>query len=277
MGIRLIALDLDGTLLTTDKRLTKRTEEALAEAASRGIHIVPATGRSITGLARKVRDLPFVRYGITVNGAAVWDMREELCIARRAFSNGQALEIWDFLEQYHTMTDACVDGTARMTPEYYRELDRYMPDEPRRFLIRSTRVPTEALRDWIRDPEKTVEKFNIFFEQRREADRLRAREELKQFDYLAVTTSLGNNLEINHKDATKGNGLKALADYLGIAREETMAFGDGENDISMLSQAGVGVAMENAAALVKNAADFVTLSNDMDGVAYAIETRILNK
>ena len=96
MGIRLIALDLDGTLLTTDKRLTKRTEEALAEAASRGIHIVPATGRSITGLARKVRDLPFVRYGITVNGAAVWDMREELCIARRAFSNGQALEIWDF-------------------------------------------------------------------------------------------------------------------------------------------------------------------------------------
>ena len=81
-----------------------------------------------------------------------------------------------------------------MAPEYYRELDRYMPDEPRRFLIRSTRVPTEALRDWIRDPEKTVEKFNIFFEQRREADRLRAREELKQFDYLAVTTSLGNNL-----------------------------------------------------------------------------------
>ena len=90
MDIRLIALDLDGTLLTTDKRLTEHTKKVLARAAEQGIHIVPATGRSVTGLAPEVRGLPFVRYAITVNGAAVWDMDEERIVSRKAFSPEQA-------------------------------------------------------------------------------------------------------------------------------------------------------------------------------------------
>ncbi len=276
MKVKLIALDLDGTLLTTDKALTGHTAEVLSRAAARGIHIVPATGRSVTGLAREVRDLPFIRYAITVNGAAVWDIKEEKLIAHHVFSGEQAAEIWRFLEKYHTMMDACVDGVARMDPDYYGRVEQYMPDEPRCRLIRTTRKPTEDLDRWVLDPGNHIEKFNLFFQKEREVDRIRAREELKRFQYLAVTASLGNNLEINHKDATKGNGLKALAAYLGVPREETMAFGDGENDISMLEAAGIGVAMGNAEDSVKEAADLVTLENDRDGVAYAIETQVLD-
>ena len=84
-----------------------------------------------------------------------------------------------------------------------------------------------------------------------------------------------NNLEINAEEATKGNALLWLADYLGIPREETMAFGDGENDISMLKAAGIGVAMGNASDQIKEAADEVTLTNDQDGVAAAIRNWVL--
>lgn len=275
MDIRLIALDLDGTLLTTDKQLTEHTKKVLARAAEQGVHIVPATGRSVTGLAPEVRGLPFVRYAITVNGAAVWDMDEERIVSRKVFSPEQAREIWSFIQNRGAMLDACVDGVARMTPDFYERIDEFMPDEPRQRLIRSTRTPTENLAELIIDGTHSIEKFNVFFPLSMEAERQKLRKELERYDYLAITSSLGNNLELNHRDATKGGGILALVKELGLLREQTMAFGDGENDISMLKTAGVGVAMENAPEIVKQAADLVTKTNDEDGVAYIIETRVL--
>ena len=269
MDIKLIALDLDGTLLTTD------TKKVLACAAEQGVHIVPATGRSVTGLAPEVRGLPFVRYAITVNGATVWDMDEERIVSRKAFSPEQAREMWNFIQSRGAMYDASVDGISRLEPDFYARINEFMPDEPRQRLIRSTRTPTENLTEMVTDGRHCIEKFNVFFPVTMEAERQKLREDLKQFDYLAVTSSLGNNLELNHRDATKGCGILALAKELGIAQEQTMAFGDGENDISMLKAAGIGVAMENASKIVKRAADLVTKTNDEDGVAYIIETRVL--
>ncbi len=273
--IRLIALDLDGTLLTTDKRLTERTVRALSEAAQRGIRIVPATGRGLTGLSPKLCALPFVRYAITVNGAAVWDLERQEPIVRRAFSPERALELWDFIARYHTMRDACIDGTARMEPDYYNKVETFMPDEPRRRLIRSTRTPTEGLRELVAEGSLAVEKFNLFFREDAEGERQQARRDLAQLDGLSVTSSLGNNLEINHAEATKGKGLLSLAAHLGLPAEQVMAFGDGENDVSMLRAAGLGVAMGNAGDEVKAAADLVTLGNDEEGVAYSIEKYVL--
>lgn len=276
MDIRLIALDLDGTLLTTDKRLTKHTIQVLSRAAEKGVSIVPATGRSLGGLSPKIRELPFIRYAITVNGAAVWDMERQELLVRRAFSTERALELWDFIGRYRTMRDACIDGVARMEPEYYNKVEIFMPDEPRRMLVRSTRKPTEGLRELVADPNTTVEKFNLFFRAAAEEERQQARRELERlFDGLSVTSSLGNNLEINHADATKGKGLLSLAAHLGLETGQIMAFGDGENDVSMLQAAGCGVAMENAPEEVKAAADLVTLSNDEEGVAYCIEKYVL--
>ena len=142
MDIKLIALDLDGTLLTTDKRLTEHTKKVLACAAEQGVHIVPATGRSVTGLAPEVRGLPFVRYAITVNGAAVWDMDEERIVSRKAFSPEQARELWNFIQNRGAMFDASVDGVCRLSPDFYERINEFMPDEPRQRLIRSTRTPT---------------------------------------------------------------------------------------------------------------------------------------
>lgn len=275
MDIKMIAMDLDGTLLTTDKKLESRTRQALFQAAERGILIIPATGRSLTGLAPEVRALPFIRYVITGNGAAVWDLERQELVVRRAFSTEKALELWDFISGYHTMQDACVDGRARMEPEYYDRVGEFMQDEPRCLLIRSTRTPTKGLRELVADEKTVVEKFNLFFREDGEEQRQQAREDLRRLGGLSVTSSLGNNLEINHIDATKGKGLLALASYLGVSMGQVMAFGDGENDISMLQAAGMGVAMGNAPEEVKAAANLVTLDNDEEGVAYSIEKYVL--
>lgn len=96
------------------------------------------------------------------------------------------------------------------------------------------------------------------------------RKELMAIPELSISSSVYNNLEVNAKGADKGAALLWLADYLGIDREETMSFGDGENDIPMIKAAGIGVAMGNALDTVKAAADTVTLTNDEDGVAAAI-------
>ena len=95
-------------------------------------------------------------------------------------------------------------------------------------------------------------------------------------DMVRATSSLYNNLEINASSATKGRALMWLADYLKIDREATMALGDGGNDLSMIQAAGIGVAMVNGLEEVKAAADFITMSNDEDGVAAAVEKFVLN-
>ena len=85
-----------------------------------------------------------------------------------------------------------------------------------------------------------------------------------------------NNIEINNINANKGNAIWMLADYLGVPRENTVSFGDALNDLSMIKAAGTGVAMANACDEIKEAADFITLSNDEDGVAYGIEKICFN-
>ena len=108
-------------------------------------------------------------------------------------------------------------------------------------------------------------------------EREQAWQELKQFDSLELVGSLKYNIEINAAGVNKGKGLLELGEILGISREEIMAFGDGDNDIAMLREVGFGVAMENADEEVKAVADYVTGSNDEDGVAKAIARFVLGE
>lgn len=108
-------------------------------------------------------------------------------------------------------------------------------------------------------------------------EREQAWQELKRFDSLELVGSLKYNIEINAAGVNKGKGLLELGEILGISREEIMAFGDGDNDIAMLREVGFGVAMENADEEVKAVADYVTGSNDEDGVAKAIARFVLGE
>jgi Cof subfamily protein (haloacid dehalogenase superfamily) len=136
-------------------------------------------------------------------------------------------------------------------------------------MIRELRKPYPDLKAHLEEEGRDVQKIMIFARdlptRAQIADGLKAR-----FPELAVTASTWNNLELNSANAHKGLALKRFAEHLGLGLENCMAFGDGANDLTMVRMAGIGVAMANAAPEVLYAANYVTLSNDEDGVAEAL-------
>lgn len=275
MDIKIIATDLDGTLLTTDKKLSDKNLEALKRANDKGINIVPSTGRPLIGIKDLLEKMPFVRYCLLMNGALVWDIVEQKAVYRSSFTKQQALELWDFAQKYNTMIDVHVDGVGVISEYYLEHCRDYVISDAIAELVRITRTTTDDVRTAIKNADNGVEKINLTFKDVSKRDE--ALEELKQFGYAVATSSVINNIEINHVEATKGNGLLHLAKHLGLSKENIMAFGDNGNDITMIKTAGYGVAMGNAIEVIKKEAFFVTLDNDDDGVAHAINKYILQQ
>lgn len=267
--IKLIALDLDGTLLTTQKELSERNRKVLCRCAEQGIEIVPCTGRIWAGVPEFVKSLPGVHYAITVNGAVVEDVVNHRVLDERKMSLRTALEILKMAKEYQTMYDAYVGGRGYGEARFMDHMEEFGIPAVLQTMILQTRQPVENLMDEIRKMGSLVDKINYFFSDGQE--RLRAKAALDARGDVIVTSSFSNNLEINALGATKGEAIVRLADYLGMAHEQTMGFGDGDNDMTMMTMSGIGVAMGNAADSLKEKADYVTVTNDEDGVAAALE------
>lgn len=275
MGIRLIATDLDGTLLDDKKQVPERNMQALQECAARGIVIVPATGRTVRGIPDRIRELPGVRYVITTNGAVVADLEKNCIIDSCRLPMEKAVEIMELAADSsdEIMYDAYIDGDGFSMERFLSNVRYYVKTEGMEELIRKTRQVVPDTIQYVRDQAKEVDKINFFFVDLDAKERMR--ETLKTVEGILVTSSIPNNLEINAAGADKGGALLRLASYLNMEPAETMAFGDGENDLSMMEKAGIGIAMENGEKSVRKAADYVTLTNEEAGVAAAIEKFIL--
>ena len=270
--IRLIAVDLDGTVLNDRKQLTPRTAAALTEAAARGVEIVPATGRTAAGLPADLLALPGVRYAITSNGARTADLASGRAI-RNYLPLDKALAAFDILARYDCMADLFQDGKGYTTAANRAAAYRFVPDNLRDYVL-NTRTILPDLRAFIASQERGIEKLTIFFLD--EDERRRAWAEVAALG-VDVVSSLPLNMEINAAGVNKGAGLLALAEQLGLPASALMACGDGGNDTAMVAAAGLGVAMANAFPEVKAAARYVTASNNEDGVARAVETFVLGK
>jgi hypothetical protein len=269
MDIKLIALDLDGTLLDSQKRLSRKNEEVLRKCAERGIEIVPCTGRIWRGIPDFIRNLPGVHYAITVNGAVVEDVQHGCTLSEKKFETETAMDLVRLARKFFTMYDAYIDGKGYGEAYFIDHMEAYgVPGELKEMILQ-TRNPVPDLMEYIREQKRPVEKLNYFFKDPEE--RLRAKAALLARDDVVVSSSFSCNLEINALGATKGDGIVCLANHLGIDPACTMGFGDGENDLTMMTKAGIGVAMANGMEAAKNAADYITLSNDEDGVAAALE------
>ena len=275
-NIKLIALDLDGTLLDSDKKLSEENAAALERAAREGVEIVPATGRFYRGMPQNIKDLPYVRYVITVNGAAVYDVARGETVCASEIPWERAVDVMERLDTLDVIYDCYQNGWGWMTQAFYDRAEQYAANVHSLDMIKNLRTPVPELKALLRERAAGVQKIQIFF---RDME-LRA-ETLQtlpaQFPDLVVTTSIVNNIELNSREATKGVALTKLAAHLGIPVAGTAAFGDDRNDITMLEAAGIGVAMGNAEETVKQAADCVTDSCDRSGVARALERLLWEK
>lgn len=274
--IGIIALDLDGTLLNSNKELTPGNLAALERAANAGIAVVPTTGRFYDGMPDVIRKLPFVRYAITVNGAEVADLQTGQVIYRAELPWQQAVDIMTLLDGYPVIYDCYQDNAAWMTAAQKEHIDRIVSSPHYRIMLHELRQPVPELKDVLRQRRRGVQKVQFFTDQPQLRLDLMARLP-DLFENLCVSSSVSDNVEINQVRANKGEALHALADHLGISRDATLAFGDGLNDLSMLRDAGIGVAMENACDEAKELADWITLSCDADGVARGIDKYCFNE
>lgn len=272
--IRMIGLDMDGTLLTTEKELTEHTREVLREAIDRGVVVLPATGRPLAGIPEEVLKFPGVRYAVASNGARIVDLKESRVLYEDLVPYEIGRRVLEICSRYDSMLEIYYDGVGYAEEEKLKHLDEYVPRLPMARYIASSRRPVADVRAMHEERKAPTDKVQALFRTTEECKKA-WKEVEKEIPDIEITGALSNNIEVNAKGVNKGRGLMILGELLGIHREEIMAVGDGSNDIAMLREAGLGVAMENATEAVKAAADVVTLSNDQEGAAAAIEKYVL--
>lgn len=275
MDIKLIALDLDGTLLNSKKQLSDANRKALSECIQNGIIIVPCTGRTADGIPLEVKSIEGIRYAIATNGAVIHDLEKKTVIDTRMLTWELAMELLNFVDDYPVMYDPYIEGRGITERRFLENLSHYCLSEALQEMVKNTRDIYPNIIDYVKNARKPVEKINLFFPDMEGRAKLRA--DLDKWDDILVTSSIPNNLEINALGASKGEAIYRLADHLGISRDQTMAIGDGENDFTMIRMAGVGVAMKNGSKELQAEANYVTETNDEDGVAAAIYRLVFGK
>ena len=271
--IKMIGLDLDGTVLTEKKELTERTKDAISKALARGVVVLVATGRPWMGIPEELRKFPGMRYALTSNGARIIDTVEDRVIEEHLLSPQLAQKVLEICGKYDTLQEVYFDGQGYAPADQMAFVERYHRNPSMCEYMRKTRIPVEDIGALVKKENRGLDKVQTLFADMDEREL--AWKELEAVGGLELVGSLRYNIEVNAGGVNKGKGLVNLGRMLGISREEIMACGDGDNDIVMLREAGFGVAMANGEEKVKEAADYITLSNEEDGVADVIEKYVL--
>ena len=264
--IRLIAVDMDGTLLRSDKTMSLFSEEAIRKAAGSGAGVVFCTGRSWSELLPFFPRLPEMRYAVCQSGAFLYDLTEDRCLFRRSLPEEVVAEVVrigedeDVILQVMSGKHNVIPGPLLPRfPEYHME--PYLP------LYRSTGTLVRSTVDFLKEHPKEADKINIWHLSQEARERTIAR--LRPFRAEKANAEAAN-YELTPEGTDKGSGLAALCKILNIRKEEVCAIGDNENDLPMFREASLKIAMGNAVPSVKAAADRICEDNDSDGCAKAI-------
>lgn len=273
-NIKMIGFDLDGTLLNSNKEISDYTRDVMREAVKQGVIILPATGRPLTGIPKPVMALPGIRYAVTANGARVVDVQEDKVLHEALLPYEKGKELLEIFAKYDTYREVYYEGFGYVTADMVERIEEYMPIKPMIEYMRTTRRRVPDVEAMFHEKKMAVDKLQALFRDTETRD-LAMKEVKEKVQGAAVTSALGNNIEANGEDAQKGIALLKLGEILGIKKDEIMAFGDGSNDMDMIRRVGFGVAMENGIDEIKEAADYITVTNDEHGVAKAIEKFVL--
>ena len=280
MNIKLVFLDLDGTLLTEEMQITEKTRSVIARAKEKGVQFVACTGRPYSGLPRNVLDTLEIAYAITGTGTSIYKYPEKECIYADCLDSKLGAQLYRTFSEHDVHIDVFIEGMGYASNRTQEQIERLDKSEQLKNYFRKSRAAIEDPEQLILEKEGKLEIINLNFYPEPNGTYKKyewALDYLKTFPELHAVTGGGHNLEISQKTASKGNALRMFAERMGVDISQTMAFGDTQNDISMIQAAGIGVAMGNATGDVKEAADYVTKTNEEDGVAYALEKLVLNR
>ena len=264
MKYEMLVLDLDGTLTNSEKKITPPTREAIIEIQESGKKVVLASGRPTPGITPLAEELHLKDYGsyiLSFNGARIIDCRTGESIYNKTVPNNVIPEIYEMVKDYDvdlvTYTDTEI--LSGIKPNQYTEIESRICNldivsvnnfaEAIDFPVNKLLIPG--------DPSLTVQLEKILKE--------------KFHSFLNIYRSEPFFLEIMPQNIDKAHSLQKLLNSIGMTAEQMICCGDGNNDLTMIEYAGLGVAMENAQPIVKEKADYVTKSNDEDGVLYVID------
>lgn len=270
--IKLVALDVDGTLVRSDLSISPAVIRAVESLRDAGVAVAIVTGRTMQELTLLRQDLPWLRYFVLSNGATVCDTKADVVFYENHLPLSIAREIEREARNYPVMTEVYADGVSYVNRDCWSHTERYDAAFLHHPSLESGRVLVDSVGDLLAARSSDVEKLYVSFEALSDLPKLRAFCEDFPVD---LVTSIHDGLEVNQRGVEKGSGLAALCKYLEVSPAETAAVGDGEADIAMFRAAGLSFAMENAQETVRQSAAFIAPRNDDDGAAWAIE-QILN-
>jgi Cof subfamily protein (haloacid dehalogenase superfamily) len=277
MDIKLIALDMDGTTLQKDfMSISDRTRSVLENAIARGIYIVPSTGRILGQLPESVTTISGINYAVTSNGAAVTNLITAEVISSNYLGAGNVKKIVRILTRRNLFCEIYYRGQSYGEFRYFDKVaeNKDLSKDLIRFLQKKSK-PVENIFDFTMEHASEIEKINVPLLSEKNLQNLW--QKFSRIHGVTLTKAIANNIEINHRTANKGAGLKQLCKVLKLESQNVMAIGDSDNDVKMIEFAGLGVAMGNAPDEVKAVANHITLPFDQDGVAHAIEKFVLGR
>ncbi|MCD8217426.1 MAG: Cof-type HAD-IIB family hydrolase [Clostridiales bacterium] len=277
--IKCIAFDLDDTVLNHEKELSGYTAEVFGKARERGIALVPVSGRAFASFPAAIRELEGVTYSVVSNGAAVYDARKGERIHQWLLNAADVRKIMSSLGHLfmegQISYEAVVDGVAHAAADYVREPSRFGIPRDVVSYIQKTRRPERFIIDFIYENAKNLDALDVIL---KDSGLFRMVENTirRNVEQIHITSSVSFRLELSNAAAGKTAGLAYVLEQLQISPEETIAFGDGENDAGMLKSVGIGVAMKNASASCKENAAYVTeYTADEDGAAKFLAENLL--
>lgn len=261
--IRMIAFDMDGTVLYDGDEISDKLQGILKRAIDQGIYVVPCTGRGLCEMPRTVKALG-ITHSATANGALIRDERQDQVLHTNLIPWEMAAEIYHELKKIDAFVTVHIDGLVYFKgddEQYVRDLYHLCEYIP----VHLT-MDAEAL---VREKQRDLEK--VYARSHTEEEHRQIMEVISGRYPLFYSSSAVGNMEFSALDCSKGTALQWLCDHLGVDPSQVVAFGDGENDKEMLRFAGIGVAMDNGNALCKEAADVVIGTCSEDAVADYLE------
>lgn len=275
MAIKIIALDLDGTLMSADHlTVSEANRTAIKQAHENGVKIAISTGRTIAIMGDVCEQVPEVDYVMYSNGAGVMDRRTGKNIYTNFMSREFCGGVLDYLNTMPAFFEVYVDGKSyaqENKAEFF--IDDALPKEFVESLIGKMEICSDVK---SAVSGRDIEKITVYSKIPEAFDEL-----WEHFSAMSgkiyLASSIAGNMEITRAGVDKGSALDGMCKALGISPDETMAFGDAGNDCPMLEYSKYSFAMENGSDECKASAKYITKSNINDGVAYAINKYVLNK